>query len=105
MYVTFKLNYHLLGLPLASASEILFLKKLVRFYSRDSHPNIDDVDDFVYDNGTSEVCRLVTTCEGTLCLNLLVTYLCILLLLSYMYTFLTKVILAVTAYMCVCIPY
>ena len=46
------------GLPLASASDILFLQKLVKFYSRDSHPKLtDDIDDF---GGTSEV--IVTTC-------------------------------------------
>ena len=79
---TFTFNYNLLGLPLASASEVLFLRKLVEFYSRDSNPKVtDDVDDFVYDSGTSEV--IVTTCKGMLCLYLLVVNLCILLLLTY----------------------
>ena len=56
--------------------EILFLEKLVKFYSRDSHPKLtDDVDDSVYDSGTSEVCRIVTTSEGMLCLYLLVAHL------------------------------
>ena len=63
---TLKLKYHLLGFPLASASEILFLKNLVKFYSRDSHPKITDDD-----SGTSEVCRIVNTCKCMFAMRIL----------------------------------
>ena len=47
---------HLLGFPSASANEVLFLEKLLQFYSKSRlTQQANDVDDFMKDSETSEV--------------------------------------------------
>jgi hypothetical protein len=53
-----KFGYYLLGFPSASGNEILFLEKLLQFYSKSERPQLpNDIDSYMEDDETSEVCN------------------------------------------------